>query len=103
MYEIAYLPIARQDVAEIVLYIADQLKAPTAAMDLLDALDYSISLLHEFPYAHGAFRPVRPLGAEYRLLPVRNYAVFYVVREQEKLVEIHRVLYARMDLIPRLE
>lgn len=49
MYEIKYLPLARKDLTEIATYIADHLKAPKAAMDLLDALDESISRLEQFP------------------------------------------------------
>ncbi|MDH7578836.1 MAG: type II toxin-antitoxin system RelE/ParE family toxin [Bacillota bacterium] len=92
MYEITYLPVAKQDITDIILYISDQLKAPKAVMDLLDAFDHSISLLREFPYAYKLYRPVKALGEEYRMLPVKNYAVFFVVREQEKVVEIHRVI-----------
>lgn len=103
MYEIVYLPIAKQDITDITLYISDQLNAPKAAMDLLDAFDHSISLLSEFPYAHKIYRPLRALEEEYRMLPVKNYAVFYTVREQEKVVEIHRVIYARMDLTKLIE
>jgi len=98
MYEIIYLPIAKQDISEIILYISNQLKAPQAAMDLLDALDRSISLLADFPYAHKLFHPLRPLEEEYRMLALKNYAVFYVVREQQRVIEIHRIIYARMDL-----
>lgn len=97
MYEIIYLPIARQDITDMILYISVQLNAPKAAMDLLDALEHSISLLGEFPYAHRIYRPIKPLEEDYRMLPVKNYAVFYVVREEEKIVEIHRVIYAKMD------
>lgn len=97
MYDIEYLPIARQDIAAIVLYISDQFKAPQAAMDLLDAFDHSISLLREFPYAHKLYRPIKPLEEEYRLLPVRNYGIFYTINETKRLVEIRRVLYAKMD------
>lgn len=98
MYEIRYLPIAKQDISEIVMYISGQLKAPQAAMDLLDAFDHSISLLAEFPYAHKLFLTLRPLEEEFRMLPVNNYAVFYVIREQQRFIEIHRIIYARMDL-----
>lgn len=98
MYDVAYLPIARQDIAAIVLYISDQLKAPQAAMDLLDAFEHAILLLREFPYARSVYRPIKPLDEEYRLLPVKNYGIFYIVREKEKLVEIRRVVYAKMDL-----
>lgn len=98
MYEIGYLPIAKQDLTEIVQYISGQLKAPQAAMDLLDAFDHSISLLKEFPYSHNLFHTLSPLEEEYRMLPVKNYVIFYVIREQHRVVEIHRIIYARMDL-----
>lgn len=41
---------------------------------------------------------MKPLEGEYRLLPVKSYAVVYTVNEQEKLVEICRVVYAKRDL-----
>lgn len=96
MYEIRYLPLAREDLADIITYIADHLKAPKAAMDLLNAFDESISRLEQFPYLCKVYQPIKELENEYRLLPVKNYAVFYVVKE--KVVEIHRVVYAKMDL-----
>lgn len=96
MYEIRYLPLARKDLIDITIYISDHLKAPKAAMDLLNALDESISRLEQFPYSCKVYQPIRELENEYRLLPVKNYAVFYVVKE--KVVEIHRVVYAKMDL-----
>ena len=98
MYELTYLPIALNDLSGIIFHITDKLKAPEAAADLLDAFDRSILLLKDFPYAHPLYRPIRPLTEEYRLLPVRNFDIFYVVKEQERLVEIHRVIYAKMDL-----
>lgn len=97
MYDIEYLPIARQDITAILLYISGQLKAPQSALDLLDAFDHSISLLREFPYAHKVYRPIKPLEEEYRLLPVRSYGIFYTINEMKKIVEIRRVLYAKMD------
>ena len=100
MYEIRYLPLARKDLTDITTYIADHLKAPKAAMDLLNALDESISRLEQFPYSCKVYQPIRELENEYRLLPVKNYTVFYLVKE--KVVEIHRVLYAKRDLKKRL-
>ena len=96
MYEIRYLPLARKDLIDIVTYITDHLKASKAAMDLLDALDESISILEQFPYSCKVYQPIKLLEDEYRILTVNNYAVFYVVKEQ--VVEIHRVVYAKMDL-----
>ncbi len=97
MYKIRYLPLAKKDLFAITTYIAEHLKAPQAAMDLLEVLEKTISRLERFPYSCKVYQPIDPLAGEYRLLPVKNYAVFYVVKEQ--VVEIHRIVYARMDLI----
>jgi plasmid stabilization system protein ParE len=65
-------------------------------MDLLNALDDSISILQQFPCSFKVYKPIKELEYEYRLLPVKNYVVFYVVKEQ--VVEIHRILYGKKDL-----
>lgn len=96
MYEISYLPLARKDLMDIATYIADQLNAPKAAMDLLNTLDKSISRLKQFPFSCKVYQPIKDLQSEYRLLPVNNYAVLYIVTGQ--VVEIHRIIYAKMDL-----
>lgn len=98
MYDILYLPLAEADLIGILSYISDHLKAPKAAMNLLDKLDTSILSLKEFPYAYPLFRPINPLHKEFRILTVNNYAVFYTVREPEHKVEIYRVIYAGRDL-----
>ena len=97
MYKLSYLTVANRDIANTVHYIAETLFSPKAALDLLDALDKSISRLKQFPYSCRVYQPVKPLENEYRILIVKNYAVFYTVNEQEKLVEIYRVIYARRD------
>lgn len=96
MYKIKYLPLALKDLRDITDYITDTLKAPKAAMHLVDALDNSISRLQQFPYSCRVYQPMQSLEAEYRMLPVKNYLVFYVVTEY--VVEIHRIIYARMNL-----
>jgi len=98
LYKIDYLPIAKRDITDISGYISDELSAPKAAMDLLDAFDKAIDGLRDFPYAYRVYQPVESLENEYRRIPVKNYVVFYTVDEQKRLVEIHRVLYAKMDL-----
>lgn len=96
MHKVKYLPLAQKDLRIIIDYIADTLKAPKAAMDLVDALDTSISRLAQFPYSCRVYQPIQPLEAEYRILPVKKYLVFYVVTEHE--VEIQRILYAKMNI-----
>lgn len=96
MHKLKYLPLALKDLKDITDYITDTLKAPKAAMDLLNILDEALSMLEHFPYSCKLYQPIKDLEDEYRFLPVQNYAVFYVVKEQ--VVEIHRVVYAKMDL-----
>lgn len=101
MYEVKYLPLAKKDLFDITNYIADYLKAPKAAMDLLDAFDKSISRLEQFPYSCKLYKPINSLEDEYRFLPVKNYAVMYVVTDY--VVEIRRIIYAKMDLSKIIE
>jgi toxin ParE1/3/4 len=96
MYKLKYLLLAQKDLRDITSYIADNLKAPKAAMDLLDALDKSIFRLQQFPYSCKVYQPIEHLEAEYRMLPVKNYLVFYVVTEHE--VEIQRIIYTKMNI-----
>lgn len=96
MHKLKYLPLAQKDLRNITSYIADYLKAPKAAMDLVDVLDNSISRLQQFPYSCKVYQAIEPLEAEYRMLPVKNYLVFYVVTEHD--LEIHRIIYAKMNL-----
>lgn len=97
MHKLKYLPLAQKDLRDIISYIADKLKAPKAALDLVDDLDNSISRLQQFPYSCKLYQAMEPLESEYRMLPVKNYIVFYVVNEHE--VEIHRIIYAKMNFV----
>ncbi|TCP29046.1 plasmid stabilization system protein ParE [Scopulibacillus darangshiensis] len=90
-----YLHLAQKDLQDITAYIAETLKAPKAAMDLIDALDNSIKWLQEYPYSCKLYRAIESIETEYRIMTIKNYLVFYVVTEHE--VEIHRIIYAKMD------
>ncbi len=103
MYKLEYLPVARQDMLDIVRYISRELCNPTAAerlaMELIEAGDS----IPEFPYTDPAYTPIRPLKHEYRKRLVRNYIIFYWVDEVKKLVTVARVIYAKRDISRLLE
>ena len=44
-------------------------------------------------------REERLAAKGYRVLPVKNYLIFYKVNEAEKCVDIIRILYNRRDWI----
>ena len=97
MYKLEYLPVAKQDMVDIVRYISHNLSNPTAAQRLADKIIEAAEGLTDFPYAHPTYHPIRPLQQEYRSLLVKNYLIFYCVDEVQKLITITRVIYARRD------
>lgn len=103
MYKLEYLPIAQRDMVEIVRYISAELSNPAAAENLTAKLVDAAESITEFPYANPVYTPLRSLKREYRKLPVENYLIFYWVDENEKLVTVARVIYARRDYNRLLE
>lgn len=97
MYSLEYLPLARQDMVEIVAYVAKTLSNPVAATRLAEKLTEAAEDLRAFPYAQPAYQPLRPLKREYRKLLVENYLMLYWVDEAEKRITIVRVVYARRN------
>ena len=97
MYKLSYLHIAKKDIENIILYISNTLKSPTAALHLLDSFESALEILKDFPYSHEIYKLSNRLNKEYRYITVKNYVIFYTVLENEKIVEIQRVLYGKMD------
>ena len=96
MYRIEYLPIAVKDLSEIIDYISDVLSSPKAASDLIDEMNHRISFLAAHPGIGRKYKTDQDLDYPYRILQIRNYAVFYTIVEDT--VEIHRIIYSKMDL-----
>lgn len=98
-----YLPLAMQDMVEIVVYVAKELNNPSAAEHLAERLSEAGESLAVMPYAHPAYQPLRPLKHEYRKLLVQNYLMLYWVDEMAQRVTIARVIYARRDYAKLIE
>ena len=92
-----YLPVARKDMIEIVRYISRELQNPDAADRLAVELVNAAESVLTFPYAAPAYQPIRSLKHEYRKILVQNYLMFYWVDEEERLVTVARVVYAKRD------
>jgi len=100
-YKIQFMDLAIQDIAEITDYIADVLSAPQAAYDLLVKIDEAVKPLERFPFAFPVYRDAAFAKLGYRIRPVNNYLLFYVV--VGNAVEIRRVIYAKRNLPELLE
>ncbi len=97
MYRLEYLPVARQDMIEIVRYISQELKNPDAADHLAFQMIQAAEAVLEFPYSAPAYHPIRPLKHEYRKISVQNFLMLYWVEEEKKTVTIARVVYEKRD------
>lgn len=102
MYEVVYLPTARKQLMDAALYIAAELSSPDAAENLLAAVDEQIGKLCSHPYRHPVYPALYAMKHEIRFFPVKNYLVFYVVKEEQKTVEIWRFLHQRQNVNKRL-
>jgi len=87
-YSIEYLPIAAQDLTEVINYI--KIDDPQVALNLLDNIDESISKLELFPHMGTVPKDTRLQSLGYRMLIIQNHLVFYIVMDD--IVEIHRII-----------
>ena len=93
MYRVVYLPTARKQIEDAVMYIAIDLCAPDTAMNLADEVDQAVQKLKEMPYRFPIYHTLYAMKREIRFFPVKNYNVYYVIDEDSKTVEIWRVLH----------
>ena len=93
MYKVVYLPTARRQLEDAVMYIAIDLYSPDAAMNLADEVDEAVQKLKEMPYRFPIYHTLYAMKREIRFFPVKIYNVYYVIDEDSKTVEIWRVLH----------
>lgn len=96
-YQLIVLPGAQQDMREIVLYIANQLKSPYAALRLKNEFKKAISSLSELPERFQIIKEKPWNNKGVRKLQVKNYFIYYVIIETEKAVKIIAVIYVRRN------
>ena len=95
-YRLSYLPLFYEDLDEKVTYIAEKLKNPKAANDLLDKVEAAI--MERLPVAE-SFEPyhsVRKRKYSYYRIYVDNYIIYYVVIDDnpnDLVMEVRRFLY----------
>lgn len=95
-YRLSYLPLFYEDLDEKITYIAEVLRNPKAANDLLDKVEAAI--MERLPVAE-SFEPyhsVRERKYPYYRIYVDNYVIYYVVisdNPDDLIMEVRRFLY----------
>lgn len=90
---------AKQDALDIARYISAQLSAPKTALEMVDTLAAGMEGLENNPKRQPLVRDDRLAARGYRILPIKNYLVFYKVNEQAQTVDVVRILYGRRDWV----
>lgn len=88
---------AIDDIGEIFEYISDVLCEKETAINIINLLHQNILSLEEMP---GRFRtyenePWKSRGLH--IMPVKKYLVFYIIDDDNKTINIVRVLYGSRD------
>lgn len=93
---------AEEQMQEIIHYIAHELKAPDAAVHLLDALEDSFISLTSFPQRVALVEeePWRNNGIH--RLPVKNFLVYFWIDEDNMVVHVIAVIYNKRDQLYHL-
>jgi addiction module RelE/StbE family toxin len=91
-YNASFSILAKEDKNEIKRYLSQFY--PETPKRFTTALKKHISILKENPYMY----PIYPENPDYRRMVVDNYIVLYKIIDDEKKIEIFRILRASWDL-----
>ena len=98
-YQLVITQAAETDMTEICTYISLDLHAPESALALLDKIDCHILSLEHMPKRFALVSDEKLARLGIRLIPVKNYLIFYFVDDYKEAVTIVRVLYSKRDWV----
>ncbi|MBO5560549.1 MAG: type II toxin-antitoxin system RelE/ParE family toxin [Firmicutes bacterium] len=101
-YKLIILPEAQQDIRNIVLYIANELVSPQAALNLQQNFIDEINKLSFMPKS---IKPIdeQPWGAlGVRKILVKNYYIYFIVDETAMEFKVIAAIYTKMDQTTQL-
>lgn len=103
MYKLEFLPIAKDDMDNIIYYISNNLKNSAAARNLAESFISGADNILMFPYGSPIYKLKGTLKNKYRSIKIKNFLMFYTINEEKKIITIVRVLYQKMNIKKILE
>lgn len=96
-YNVKITTQAEKQLQEIVNYIASELKAPKAALSLLNDMERMISSLSQFPqrFTLTDEEPWRTCGVH--KMPVKNFLIYFWIDEENSKVQVTAVIYSKRE------
>lgn len=92
-YKLIILPEAQQDIQNIILYIARELCAPQAALDLQKEFQKEINSLSSMPKRIKTVNEQPWKNAGVRKMKVKNYYIYFLVDDDKMIVKVNAVIY----------
>jgi len=97
-YNVRIMEMAEKDLSDIVTYISDTLSNPQAAESLIAEFLEQKENIAENPYMFPLSNdPHLQTEGYHRFLFKKNYVALYLIDDQEKIVSIMRIFYAKRD------
>lgn len=89
---------AQNDLIQILDYISVDLSNPRAASDFLQKVEDATQTISEFPFSSQLYQPSFFNIQDIRFKVIGNYNMFYSVNEDDKIVEILTIIYAKRNI-----
>ena len=90
-YRVEYISTFHTDVWHTAEVLTDY---PIKAARIFAKIDQLLKPLETMPEMYPVYQDV----PSFRFIVVEDYLVLYKVKKQEKLIEVHRLLYGRMNI-----
>ena len=94
-YRLEYISTFYSDISQVIINLGEY---PQKAKRLFAKLDKKLNGLTKMPEMY----PVYEDFPVFRKITVEDYLVFYTVNVNDKLIEVHRLIYGRMDTLQQL-
>lgn len=101
-YEILLSIRAKNDYKKIISYLKDTLLETSIANKYAELINDKIQSLEYSPYRYAIIDNENVKKLKYRKLVIKNYIAFYKINEEDKIVEIHRILYGASNWIKEI-
>ena len=95
MFKIEYIATFYRDVNDAVSYLDEY---PKKAKRIFEKLDRKLISLAENPEMY----PIYNDFPDFRRMVIEDYLVFYTINEKDSIIEIHRLINGRMNVISQL-
>ena len=97
-YEVQSTDIARLDLKNIYIYIADTLLEPVIAEKQYSRIEKAVYSLDTMPERFRQYEIEPWRSRKLRIMTVDNYLVFYTVDNKNRIVTVTRIMYGKRNI-----